>query len=87
MLSTLLSVPAISLFIFSRWRTITVSGIAVAAVSNGHRLAKSQPGVNTIAKIRTIGKAIEAMIEASEIYRHRRTTAVHIAKTITEQIV
>ena len=87
LLKILLSVCVISLFMFSRCRIMTTSGIAVAAITNGHRLAKSQPGVSTIAKTRTRGKAIEAAIQASEIYRHIKATAAHITKTNAAQIV
>ena len=83
----LLSVPAISLFIFPRWRIITIRGIKVAAISKGHRLPKSQVGVRVIVKIKTIGNATEAVIEASEIYRHIKTTTTHTAKLSSEQIV
>ena len=62
-------------------------GIAAAAVSKGHRIAKSQFGVKIIAKIKMAGKAIEAIIEASEIYRHTKATIAHIAKLGNEQIV
>ncbi|GAG92416.1 unnamed protein product [marine sediment metagenome] len=68
-------------------RTITITGIAIAAASNGHRLAKFQSGVRTIAKISATGKAIEAAIEASEIYLHSKTTAAHIPKASAAQIV
>ncbi len=66
---------------------MTISGIAVAAVSNGHRLAKSQPGLNAIVNIKATGKATEAVIEASEIYRHIKVTAAHTAKVAMAQIV
>lgn len=83
----LFSVPAINLFIFSRCRRITISGMAVAVVSNGHKSAKFQAGVRIMARMNAAGKVIEAAIEAREIYRHIRTTAVHTAKAIKEQIV
>ena len=66
---------------------MTISGIAVAAISNGHRLVKSQPGVRTIARISATGKAIEAAIEASEMYLHSKTVAAHTAKASAAQIV
>lgn len=66
---------------------MTISGIAVAAISNGHRLIKSQPGLSAIAKIRTRGKAIEAAIEANETYRHIKATAAHVARASVAQIV
>ncbi len=66
---------------------MTISGIAVAAISNGHRLIKSQPGLIAIAKIRTRGKAMEAAIEANETYRHIKATAAHTAKASAAQIV
>ena len=87
MLNILLSVPAISLFIFSLWRIITIIGIVIAATSKGQRLLKLQLGINIIAKISVTGKVREAAIEASEIYRHTKTTIVHIAKLSNEQIV
>ena len=83
----LLSVPASNLFIFSRCRIITISGIAVAAISNGHKLIKSQPGLRIIAKIKTSGKEIEAQIDARETYRHIKTTTTHIATANEAQIV
>jgi hypothetical protein len=86
-LKILLSVPAISLFIFSRWRTITIIGITTAAISSGHKLAKFQAGVSTIIKTNARGKATEAMMEASEIYRHNKTTTTHIKKAAEAQIV
>jgi hypothetical protein len=66
----LFSVPAIILFIFSLWRTITISGIAIAAVSNGQRFVKSQAGFSIIAKLSVTKKATEAAIEA-EIRGHQ----------------
>jgi hypothetical protein len=66
---------------------ITISGIAIAAVSSGHKLVKSQPGLNTMANINVIGKVTEATIEASEMYRHIKTVTTHAAKAKTEQIV
>ena len=66
---------------------MTIIGVAVAAISNGHRLVKFQLGIKTIAKIRAIGKAIEAAIEPSEIYRHIKTTPAHTTMAIAAQIV
>ncbi len=66
---------------------ITISGIAVAAVSSGHRLVKSQSGLSMIAKTNAMGKVTEAAIEASEMYRHNRTVITHTTKAKTEQIV
>jgi hypothetical protein len=86
-LKALLSVPAISLFIFSRCRIITINGIAVAAINNGQRLMKLQPGIMIIAKVNTRAKEIEATIEAKETYRHIKTTTAHIARANTAQIV
>ena len=86
-LKTLLSVPAIRRFIFSRWRTSTIIGIAMAAVSSGHRFAKSQAGVKTIIRIKAAGKAMEAVIEASETYRVARTTTTQSAKANAAAIV
>ncbi len=83
----LLSVPARSLFMFSLCRTTTISGIAVAAISNGQRLAKFQVGVMIIARANMTGKATEAAIEASEIYRDHTTTRTHIARETEAQIV
>ena len=79
--------PAISLFIFSRWRTITIIGITIAAISSGHKLAKFHCGINTIIKTSITGKVTEAMMEASEIYRHNKTTTTHIKKAAAAQIV
>ncbi len=83
----LLSVPASSLFMFSRCRIITISGIAVAAMSSGHRFTKSQLGVRIIAKIKTSGKVTEAPIDAKDTYRHIKTTTTHIATENEAQIV
>lgn len=66
---------------------ITISGIAIAAVSSGHRLVKFQSGLSIIANINVIGKVTEATIEASEMYRHIKTVTTHTAKATTEQIV
>jgi len=66
---------------------MTISGIAIAIVSNGQRLTKSQPELKIIARIRTRGKVIEAAIEASETYRHIKTTAAHTAIANEAQIV
>jgi len=66
---------------------MTISGMAVAAISNGHKLAKSQPGLKIIARIRTTGKATEAAIDASETYRHIKTTTAHVAMANNAQIV
>lgn len=66
---------------------ITISGIAVAAVSSGHRSVKSQPGLSMIAKTNAMGKVIEAAIEASEMCRHIRTVITHTANAKTEQTV
>jgi len=66
---------------------ITINGIALAVMSNGHRLTKSQSGLRIIAKSNMIGKAIEATIEAKETYRHIKTTTAHIARANEAQIV
>ena len=66
---------------------MTIIGIAIAAISSGHRFVKSQPGIKTIAKIRVMGKAIEAAIEPSEIYRHIKTTPAQIPLAIDAQTV
>ena len=66
---------------------MTISGIATAAMSNGHKLAKFQGGVSNIARSRTRGKTTEAAIEASETYRHIKTVTTHTAKANKEQIV
>lgn len=87
LVKTLLSVPAISRFIFSRWRTITITGITIAAISNGQRPAKFQLGVSIIIRVSVSGKEMEAMIEASEIYLHSKTTISHINKAAAAQIV
>ncbi len=73
-------------FMFSRCRTTTISGIAVAMASNGQRLAKSQAGARAIARISARGKATEAVIEAKETYRHIRTTAAHTTIANSAQI-
>ena len=66
---------------------MTISGIAVAAISRGHRLTKSQLGVKIIAIIKTSGKVTEAAMDARETYRHIKTTTIHIAKANKAQIV
>lgn len=66
---------------------MTISGIAVAAISNGHKLIKSQPGFRTIARIKTMGKVTEAAMDARETYRHIKTATTHIAKANKAQIV
>ena len=66
---------------------MTISGITVAAISKGHKLPKSQPGVRIIARIRTRGKVIEAAIDASETYRHIKTTTAQVAMANNAQIV
>jgi hypothetical protein len=66
---------------------MTISGIAVAAISNGHKLIKSQPGLRIIAKIKTSGKEIEAQIDAKDTYRHTKTTTTHITTANEAQIV
>ena len=45
---------------------MTISGIAVAAISNGHKLPKSQPGVKIIARVKTSEKITDAVIDARE---------------------
>ncbi len=66
---------------------MTISGIAVAAISNGHRFAKFQPDVRIIAKIKTSGKVTEAPIDARDTYRHIKTSTTHIATANEAQIV
>jgi len=66
---------------------ITIKGIAIAAVSRGHRLVKSQSGLSMMAKSNIMGKVIEAVIEAREMYRHMRTVITHAANAKTEQTV
>ena len=83
---TLSSVPAISLFIFSRWRVITNTGIIVAAMSKGHKSANCQCELNIMARTSEIGKMTAPIIEASDIYRVIRTTAAHIIKVKAAQI-
>ena len=87
LLKILLSVPARSLFMFSRCRMMTVRGMAVAVMSSGHRPAKFQSGVKRIAKIRTSGNVIEAASDARETYRQIKTTTTHIATAHKAQIV
>ena len=74
-MKALLSVPEIILFIFSLWRTITITGIAIAAMNNGHKSAKLQWGVRAITEANVRGKATEAVIEASK------------SVSVTEQVV
>ena len=57
--------PESSLFIFSRWRIITISGIAIEAITKGQRDAKCQLCLSEIAKNKNIGNATEAMIDVS----------------------
>ena len=83
----LFSVPVISLFMFSLWRTITIIGIAMAAMSRGQRFVKFQDGVRAITRSNVRGKATEAAMEAREIYRHNETTTAHIKKAAAAQIV
>ena len=66
---------------------ITIRGIPIAAINNGQRLFISQSGRTAMEIIRAIGKAIEAAIEASEIYRHSKTATTHIKKAAAAQIV
>ena len=66
---------------------MTINGIAADAISKGHKLAKSQTGDKTIARNKTSGNAIEAMMEAKETYRKNRTTNTHIARATRAQIV
>ena len=66
---------------------MTINGIAVAAISNGHKLIKSQPGLRIIAKSKTSGKVTEAAMDARETYRHIKTTTIHIAIAKKAQIV
>lgn len=84
---SLLSVPAIILFIFCLWRMITISGMATAAASRGQRSVSFQAGAIPIARSRVRGKDREAAIEASEIYRDVKTIATHTAKANAAQIV
>ena len=66
---------------------MTISGIAIAMISIGQRLANRQAGISVIAKSNTRGNVIEAAMEASEIYRHSRTTTTHTKKAAAAQIV
>ena len=84
---TFVSVPAIRRFMFSRWRMITINEIAVAATSKGQSVPTFQPGMMIIATIKTSGKATEATMEASEMYRHIKTSTAQTAKAMTAQIV
>ena len=62
-------------------------GIAVAATSNGQRFANSQAGFMAIVTANTIGKLTEAIIEASEIYRHNKTAVTHTTTANDAQAV
>ncbi len=72
---------------FALWRAITIIGITIAAISNGHRFANCQCGTRMIVNINTMGKVTEAAIEASEIYLDSKTTATQTAEAITAEIV
>ena len=86
-LKILLSVLARSLFMFSRCRIMTASGMAVAVMSSGHRSAKFQLGVRIIARIRARRKAIDAAIDAKETDRQIKTTAAHTTTANAAQMV
>ena len=66
---------------------MTISGIAIAAISNGQNSAKFHAGSRLTAKIKTIGNAIDAAMEASETYRHIKTIGTHTARAAAAQIV
>lgn len=66
---------------------ITIKGIAMAAMNSGHSLVKSQLGLRMIARTNIRGKVIEAVIEASEMYRHIATVITQTASAKTEQAV
>ena len=66
---------------------MTISGIAIAAISSGQRLLKFHAGSRLTAKIKTMGNAIDAAIEASDTYRHAIRTTAHTAKATAAQIV
>ena len=66
---------------------MTITGIATAAISTGHRLAKAQSGVEIIAAIKTSGKVNEAAIDASETYRQIKTNTIHTPAANKTQIV
>ena len=83
----LLSVPEIILFMFSRCRTITITGMAIAAINRGHKRVKFQRGIRAITRASVRGKATEAAMEAREIYRHIRTVIAHIKRAAAAQIV
>ena len=84
---TLLSVPAIILFMFVLWRTITITGIAVAIITKGQRDANSQFCFMAIKATKVPGKTREAVIEANEIYRQIKTIMAHIIMVTKAQIV
>jgi hypothetical protein len=83
----LLSVPASSLLMLGRWRIITINGNATAIIKSGQSFPYLQPGKMNIAPVKTSGKAIAAMIDASEMYRLSSTTITHTASAATAQIV
>ena len=66
---------------------ITIKGIAMAAMNSGQSLVKSQLGLRMIARTNIRGKVIEAVIEASEMYRHIATVITQTASAKTEQAV
>ena len=66
---------------------MTISGIAIAAMSSGQRSAKFHARTRLTAKTKTIGNAMDEVMEASETYRHIKTIGTHIANAAAAQIV
>ena len=72
---------------FVLWRVITITGIAAAVITKGHKDVKSQFGFIAISTIKVPGKNKEAIIDAKEIYRQTKTRATHIVMVTKAQIV
>jgi predicted lipoprotein len=66
---------------------MTMIGITVDATNSGQRPEKSHLSNPAIRAVNMTGNVIAAEIEASETYRHIRTTTNHTISAKTAQIV
>lgn len=82
-----LSFPFSSRRRFCRWRIMTTTGIATAAVRRGQRFEKYQFGFSAIAAARAGGKTAAAAMEASETYRQIMTQAIQTANASAAAVV
>jgi len=85
LLNALCSWPLIILMTFSRCLIVTIRGIIIAATKRGQRFWNCQVLFSIVIVVSAIGNEMEAMIDASEMYRQMNTEDIQHAIAISAQ--